>query len=97
MGDELSPSEDDTGARVVQGKRRDMGLGRARKYRGSKLEQGHGGYGKSRDCGDPFAAREQLCRMRHSEVTQAVNETLELLRKAGVVINDVILSKLGVS
>ena len=35
--------------------------------------------------------------MRRPEVTQAVNETLELLRKAGVVINDVILSKLGVS
>jgi hypothetical protein len=30
-------------------------------------------------------------------VAQAVSETLELLRKAGVVINDVILSKLGVS
>ena len=41
-------------------------------------------------------SREQVCRMRHPEVTQAVNETLELLRKAGVVINDVILSKLGV-
>jgi hypothetical protein len=33
----------------------------------------------------------------HPDVTQAVNETLELLRKAGVAINDVILSKLGVS
>jgi hypothetical protein len=30
-------------------------------------------------------------------VTQAVNEILELLRKAGVVINEVILSKLGVN
>jgi hypothetical protein len=30
-------------------------------------------------------------------MTQAVNEILELLRKAGVVINEVILSKLGVS
>jgi hypothetical protein len=47
--------------------------------------------------GDPFAAREQVCRMRHPEVTQAVNETLELLRKAGVRIDEVILSKLGVS
>jgi hypothetical protein len=34
-----------------------------------------------------------MFRMRHPEV----NETLELLKKAGVVINDVILSKLGVS
>ena len=51
----------------------------------------------ARDGGDPFAAREQVVRARHPEVTQAVNETLDLLRKAGVVINDVILSKLGVS
>jgi hypothetical protein len=51
----------------------------------------------ARDGGDAFAARDQVCRMRHPEVTQAVNETLELLRKAGVAINDVILSKLGVS
>jgi hypothetical protein len=79
---------------VVQGKRRDIGLGgcsttsllvarvRARTLR--KI---------AREGGDPFAAREQVCWTRHPEVTQAVNETLELLRKAGVVINDVILSK----
>src|SRR5687767_11848666 len=51
----------------------------------------------ARDGGDPFAAREQVCKTLHPEVTQAVNETLDLLREAGVVINDVILSKLGVS
>ena len=83
---------------VVQGKRRDMGLGscsevslvdaRARARRLRKI---------AREGGDPFAAREQVCKTLHPEVTQAVNETLELLRKAGVVINDVILSKLGVS
>ena len=83
---------------VVQGKRRDMGLGscsqvslvdaRARARRLRKI---------ARDGGDPFEAREQVCKTLHPEVTQAVNETLELLRKAGVVINDVILSKLGVS
>ena len=83
---------------VVQGKRRDVGLGgcsstsllvarvRARALR--KI---------AREGGDPFAAREQVFTMRHPEVAQAVNETLELLRKAGVVINDVILSKLGVN
>ena len=83
---------------MVQGKRRDMGLGscsqvslvdaRARARRLRKI---------ARDGGNPFAAREQVCKTLHPEVTQAVNETLELLRKAGAVINDVILSKLGVS
>ena len=51
----------------------------------------------AREGGNPFAAREQVRWTRHPGVKQAVNETLELLRKAGVVINDVILSKLGVS
>jgi hypothetical protein len=35
--------------------------------------------------------------MRHPEVTQAVNEAIELLRKAGMRIDDVILNKFGVS
>jgi hypothetical protein len=83
---------------MVQGKHRDMGLGscsqvslvdaRARARRLQKI---------ARDGGDPFAAREQVCKTLHPEVTQALNETLELLRRADVVINDVILSKLGVS
>ena len=35
--------------------------------------------------------------MHHPEVDTSVNETLELLRKAGVTIDDFILRKLGVS
>jgi hypothetical protein len=34
-----------------------------------------------RKIGNPFAAREQLRRMRHPEVTQVVNETLEQSRR----------------
>ena len=82
---------------MVQGKRRDMGLGgfsrtslvearvRARILR--KI---------AREGGDPFSAREQVFRTRHPEVAEAANETLELLRKAGLRIDDLILSKLGV-
>ena len=47
----------------------------------------------AREGGDLFPARERVFSARHPEITQTVNKTLELLRKAGVVINDVILSQ----
>src|SRR5918994_2049198 len=66
---------------VVQGKRRDMGLGscsqvslvdaRARARRLRKIAEG----------GDPFAAREQVCRMRHPEMTRF--HTIHLTRING--------------
>src|SRR5687767_4591444 len=89
---------DDAGAKrwilrtMVHGKRRDIGLGgcsstslvearvKARVLR--KI---------ARDGGDPFAAREQVFTMRHPEVARAVNESVELLRNAGVRIDDIIL------
>src|SRR5215204_4025990 len=83
---------------VVQRKRRDIGLGsftrvslveaRARAQALRTI---------ARDGGDPFTTRAEVFSTRHPEVTQAVNETLALLRKAGVTIDDFILSKLGVS
>src|SRR5215212_86920 len=83
---------------VVQGKRRDIGLGsftrvslveaRARAQALRTI---------ARDGGDPFTARAEVFSTRHPEVTQAVNEALALLRKAGVTIDDFILSKLGVN
>ena len=51
----------------------------------------------ARDGGDPLSARDQVFRTRHPEVTQAVNDTLELLKNAGVVIDDVLLARLGVT
>jgi hypothetical protein len=51
----------------------------------------------AREGGDPITARDQVFRTRHPEVTQAVNDTLELLKNAGVVIDDVILARLGVT
>ena len=81
---------------VVQGKRRDMGLGscteislleaRARAWRLRKI---------AREGGDPFAAREQVFSTRHPEVTQAQRDTVDLLRKAGVVVDEFVLTKLG--
>ena len=83
---------------VVQGKRRDIGLGGLSRtslvearVRAKMLRK------IARDGGDPLAAREHVFSTRHPEVTQAVNETLELLKNAGVVIDDVILSRLGVT
>jgi hypothetical protein len=80
----------------VQGKRRDIGLGscteisllvaRARAQRLRKV---------ARQGGDPFAVREQVFSTRHPEVTQAQRETVDLLRNAGVVVDEVVLSKLG--
>ena len=51
----------------------------------------------ARDGGDPLSARDQVFRTRHPEVIQAVNDTLELLKNAGVVIDDAILARLGVT
>jgi Arm domain-containing DNA-binding protein len=81
---------------VVQGKRRDMGLGscteislleaRARARRLRRI---------ARQGGDPFAAREQVFNTCHPEVTQAQRDTVDLLRKAGVVVDAFVLTKLG--
>ena len=83
---------------VVQGKRRDIGLGGLSRtslvearVRAKMLRT------IARDGGDPMAARDQVFRTRHPEVTQAVNDTLELLKNAGVVIDDVLLARLGVT
>ncbi len=80
----------------VQGKRRDMGLGsctkislleaRARARRLRKI---------ARQGGDPFTAREQVFSTCHPEVTQAQRDTVDLLRKAGVVVDAFVLTKLG--
>ncbi len=81
---------------MVQGKRRDMGLGsftqislfeaRARARRLRKI---------AREGGDPFAAREQVFSTCHPEVAQAQRETIDLLRNAGVVADEFVLAKLG--
>ena len=83
---------------VVQGKRRDIGLGsftrvslveaRARARALRKI---------ARKGGDPFTAREQVFNTVHPEVTAAIDEALDLLRKAGVTIDEVILNQLGVA
>src|SRR5215211_525645 len=59
---------------VVQGKRRDIGLGGLSctslveaRVRAKMLRK------IAREGGDPFAAREQVCGTRHPEVTQAVS------------------------
>jgi hypothetical protein len=80
---------------MVQGKRRDMGLGsftqislleaRARAQRLRKV---------ARVGGDPFAQREQVFSALHPEVTQAQRDTVDLLRKAGVVVDEFVLTKL---
>src|SRR5215218_4620481 len=83
---------------VVQGKRRDIGLGGLSctslveaRVRAKLLRK------IAREGGDPLAARDQVFRTRHPEVTQAVNDTIELLKKAGVVIDDVLLARLGLT
>jgi hypothetical protein len=82
----------------VQGKRRDIGLGGLSRtslvearVRATLLRK------IARDGGDPVAARDQVFSTRHPDVTQAVNDTLELLKNAGVVIDDVLLARLGVT
>ena len=50
----------------------------------------------ARESGDPFAAREQLFGMHHPEVTCAPQQGRQILERAGVVIDNIILSKLGV-
>jgi len=51
----------------------------------------------AREGGDPFAAKEQVFNTVHPEVAAAVHETLDLLRKAGVTIDEAIPNKLGVA
>ncbi len=80
---------------MVQGKRRDIYLGsftrislfeaRARAQRLRRI---------ARQGGDPFAQREQVFSALHSEVTQAQRETVDLLRTAGVVVDEFVLAKL---
>ena len=80
---------------IVQGKRRDMGLGsftqislfeaRARAQRLRRI---------ARQGGDPFAQREQVFSVLHPEVTQAVSKTLDLLREVGVVVDKLAPTKL---
>jgi hypothetical protein len=81
---------------MVQGKRRDMGLGsftrislsgaRARARRLRRI---------ARQGGDPFAEREQVFSALRPEVTQALSKTLDLLRKAGLVVDEFVLTKPG--
>ena len=81
---------------VVQGKRRDIGLGSL--TRASLLEaraRARALRKIARDGGDPFAAREQVFHTHHPEVTAAANEAIELLERAGVVVDEFILGKLG--
>jgi len=83
---------------VVQGKRRDIGLGSCSRV--SLLEaraRARVLRTIARQGGDPLLVREQVCETRYPEVTQAVHDTLEFLRKAGVVIDHAILAKLGVT
>ena len=80
---------------MVQGKRRDIGLGgfsctslvearaRARILRKIAREGGH-----------PLAARAQVCRMELPEVAQARNHALERLEKAGVAVGNRSVSRL---
>src|SRR5215213_8217384 len=78
---------------VVQGKRRDIGLGSFKRVsllearvRARTLRR------IARQGGDPLAVREQVCGARYPEVTQAVNEALALLRDAGVAVDETILA-----
>ncbi len=101
-GDGLYLKVDSSGSKrwilrtVVQGKRRDMGLGscteislleaRARARRLRKI---------ARQGGDPFTAREQVFSTCHPEIAQAQRDTVDLLREAGVVVDAFVLTKLG--
>ncbi len=80
---------------VVQGKRRDIGLGSFKqislfeaRLRAQRLRR------IARQGGDPFAQREQVFSALHPEVTQAKRETVDLLRAAGVVVDEFVLAKL---
>src|SRR5215217_5514490 len=53
-----------------------------------RLERGHRLRKIAREGGDPFAIREQVFNTVHPEVTAAVDEALDLLRKAGVTIDE---------
>jgi hypothetical protein len=79
---------------MVQGRRRDIGLGgfsytslveaRARARILRKI---------AREGGDPLAARAQVCRTELPEVTQARNDAIEFLEKAGLTLEDLGLSR----
>ncbi len=83
---------------VVQGKRRDIGLG---SFKRVSLVEARARARRlriiAREGGDPFEAKEQVFNTVHPEVTAAVHEALDLLMKAGVTIDEVILDKLGVT
>ena len=74
---------------MVQGRRRDIGLGgfsytslveaRARARILRKI---------AREGGDPLAARAQVCRTELPEITEAKNNAIELLQKAGVAVEE---------
>jgi len=81
---------------VVQGKRRDIGLGSFKRVSLVQARVRARALRKiARQGGDPLAVREQVCGTRYPEVTQAVNEALALLRDAGVAVDETILAKLG--
>ena len=79
---------------MVQGRRRDVGLGgfsytsmaeaRARARILRKI---------AREGGDPLAIRAQVCRTELPEVTQARNHAIELLEKAGASVEDLAISR----
>src|SRR5215212_11505769 len=65
---------------VVQGKRRDIGLGSFKRVSLPEARVRARALRKiARQGGDPLAIRDQVIRTRHPEVTQAVNDNLELL------------------
>ncbi len=78
---------------MVQGKRRDIGLGgfsytslveaRTRARILKKI---------AREGGDPLAVRAQVCRTEYPEITEARNHVVKLLEKAGVTVEDFALS-----
>jgi hypothetical protein len=77
---------------VVQGKRRNIGLGSFKRVSLLEARPRARALRKiARQGGDPLAVREQVCAKRYPEVAQAVKDTLELLRNAGVAIGDAIL------
>jgi hypothetical protein len=83
---------------VVQGKRRDIGLGSFTRVSLIEARARARALQRTARAGlDPLAVREQVCGTRYPEVTQATNDTLELLRKAVIVIDEAILTKLGVT
>ncbi len=74
---------------VIQGRRRDIGLGGLSytslveaRVRAKVLRT------IAREGGDPFAVRGQVCRTEFPEVTQARNHAAELLEDAGLTLED---------